>query len=167
MSKRESLNQSLDWKPRPKAFFVADELIRSDAWRCLSAAQKDIWLFIMTCRRYPRKNRDYWNPTNKDDLKAPVIAVQDFFNGEARGMACNSPNPDTIRKAFQKFMEVGLLSLVHQGGGGKGDQNIYKLEHAWRTWRKGDPPCFSKAGMSRAKGFCVPESGEFYAPDKN
>lgn len=159
----------LSWSKTPRGTYIASELFQSDAWRSLTKTESDIWLFVLTRRRYPRstKKRDYWNPTNKCELQVPTVAIEDFFDGEVRGMNGKPPNHDTVRKAFKKFMAVGLLSLIHQGGNGKGDQNVYKLEHDWRTWKIGDPPCYTKAGMARGKGFCKPGSGKFYRNDKN
>jgi len=110
---------------------------------------------------------DYWSPLNGEEIKIPAVAITDFFDGMVRGMTKSPPNPDTFRKALAKFMEVGFLSLVYQGGNGKGDQNVYRLENEWRTWREGDRPCFAKAGMMRGKGCCQPGSGEFYKSLKN
>lgn len=159
---------ALDWPKRPKGTWIPTELIRSDAWRVLTATEKEIWLFTLTRRIYPKgKKRDYWSPRNKKQLKVPTIAIQDFFNGPAWGMTEAAPHQDTIRRAFRRFMEVGLLSLAYQGGNGKGDQNIYCLEYAWRTWRKGDPPCFEKMPMVKGKGFCQPGSSSFYRSSSN
>lgn len=162
---KRSLDE-LDWKPKPIGTFIAVELIRSDAWRSLSSTEKDIWMFVLTCRRWPKsrkKNYNYWKPNNRDHLKVPTIAIQDCLRGTDWGMVTKEPHQDTIRRAFQKFMTVGLLSLKHQGGSGKGDQNIYKLEEHWRVWRKGDPPCFKKESMTQGKGFCQPGSNEFFS----
>ncbi len=140
-------------------------MIRSDAFRSLSSAHKDIWLFILTLRRFGKDakgNNDYTNLLNRDALKAPAIAIQDFFNGPTRGMKMLRYNANTIRRAFRKFMEVGFLGLKYQGGNGPGDQSVYQIEDRWKQWKRGDPPCFEKPIMGTGKGFCQPGSGMFY-----
>ena len=67
----------------------------------------------------------------------------------------------TITRAINKLMHVGFISLEHLGGNGKGDASVYRIAHNWRVWTKGDAACFTKAGMSREKGFCKPGSGVF------
>ncbi|BDD88462.1 hypothetical protein [Desulfofustis limnaeus] len=149
--------------------WLTKELLHSDAFRSLSSAHKDIWLFILTLRKYGKDTRgryDYTRVQNKNSLKVPTIAIQDFFNGPAWKMSMPSHNADTIRRAFKKFMAVGFLSIVHQGGNGPGDQSIYQLEDSWKRWKVGDPACFTKKGMTREKGFCQPKSGVFYTSDR-
>lgn len=157
-------NQKLDWGNNPRGTWLTYEMVHSDAFRSLTKIESDIWIFIQLRKQYPsnkKKKRNYWAPINRDKLYVPIVAISDFFDGSTRGMKINPPSMDSIRKSFLKFMTVGFLSLKHQGGSGKGDMNIYQLENHWRLWKKGDPPCFTKAGMSREKGFCVPDSGVF------
>ena len=151
----------LCWTDWPKGTWIICELIHSDAFRSLTKAETDILLFLKMRRQYPKKNKSYWNPSNRDNLKCPGIAIEEFFNGEVKGMISKSFTPETIRRAFKKFMRVGFLSIKKYGGNGPGDQHVYQLENNWRLWKKGDPPCYTKEGMSRAKGFCVPGSGRF------
>lgn len=157
----------LKWKKSPKGFYVADELIRSDAFRSLTKIETDIFLFSLTERRYPsfRKNkksgrRDYWNPLNGREFKLSYKAIERHFSN--RGFPV--PSISTITRAFRKFMAVGFLSLPQSGSGGagRGDLNIYRLEHNWRLWKKGDAACFKIDGMAIGKGFCQPGSGKFY-----
>ena len=159
-----------DWKKTPKGTYIISELIQSDAYRELSKTQSDIWLFLLTGRSYPRRKKgqefNHWNPNNRDHMKCPYVKINDFFDGTVRGMAGKSPSNETIRKAFIKFMHVGFLSVKKAGGNGPGDQNIYQLENNWRLWKKGDPPCFEKAGLSRERGFCKPGSGTFYGKNR-
>ncbi|MCP3889310.1 MAG: hypothetical protein GY702_10620 [Desulfobulbaceae bacterium] len=156
-------NPDLDWGGNSPGTWLLKELLQSDAFRSLPTMQKDILLFALTRRYYPKKKkRNYWEPSNRDHFLCPVIAIQDFFDGRVKGMREPPPSPETIRRAFDKFMERGFLSLKHLGGNGPGDQNIYRLENNWRLWKTGDPPCFVKKGMSKAKGFCQPGSGVFY-----
>ena len=152
----------LTWVDRPPGTWIIAKLIHSDAFRSLTKAETDILLFLKTKRDYPNaKKRNYWNPRNRDNLKCPGVAIQDFFNGEVRGLISKPPSYETIRKAFQKFMRVGFISIKKYGGNGPGDQHIYQLENKWRLWKNGDPPCFTKAGLSREKGFCKPGSRKF------
>jgi hypothetical protein len=157
----ERNNPELDWKDTPKGTWVISEIIQSDAFRSLSKIETDIFLFILTKRNFPRKNRNNWKPSNRDFLKIPGVAIGDFFDGKVRGMMKEAPCTESVRRAFSALMRVGFLSLVKIGGSGKGDQNIYRLEHNWRLWKEGDAPCFTKAGMTREKGFVVPGSGRF------
>jgi hypothetical protein len=150
---------------RAQGTWVTKELIRSDAFRSLSGSQKEIWLFILTRRVFGKDakgNRDYLQLQNRSNLKASTVAIQNFFNGPAWEMSRPPCNADTIRKAFKKFMEVGFLSIVRQGGNGPGDQSVYQFEEKWKQWKIGDPPCFTKQGMIRGKGFCQPKSGVFF-----
>ncbi|MBU0909856.1 MAG: helix-turn-helix domain-containing protein [Proteobacteria bacterium] len=167
VTKRTHIN--LGWQPKPKVFWLVPELINSDAYRELSKFESDLLLFVMTLREYPSNkklkkgkglSRDYWNPLNGHEITIPMVAVADFFN--RKDMRRTAPNSSTITRAMNKLMQVGFLSCVHVGGSGKGDMSKYRLENNWRIWKKGDPPCFSKAGLSRVKGFCVPGSGKFY-----
>ncbi len=157
----ERSHPKLDWMDKRQGTWIIAEMVQSDAYRSLSKIESDILLFIMIKRQYPKKNRSYWKPSNRDNLKISEVAIADFFDGSVREMYGKRPAYESIRRAFKRYMEAGFLSLVHQGGNGKGDQNIYRLENNWRLWKKGDPPCFTKEGMTREKGFCKPGSGHF------
>lgn len=153
----------LDWNENPRVFWIVQELVQSDAFRSLSKIETDIILWIFSRRQYPygkekkRTPRDYWNPLNRHDMKIPYVAVLDFFSG--KGMP--PPNPSSIARAINSLMHRGFLEPLIIGGRGKGDMSVYRLAHEWRVWREGDPPVYTKAGMSNAKGFCVPGSGIF------
>lgn len=159
----------LDWSKKPQAIYVAVEVVKSDAFRSLSKIESEILLFIYSKRRYPsfgktkkkREEVDYWKPANEADIKIPYKAVIDFLS---KGSVA-PPVESTITRAIRKLMKVGFISLTYLGGNGKGDLSKYRIAHNWRLWKKGDPPCFEKAGMERGKGFCLPGSGEFY-PDR-
>jgi hypothetical protein len=158
----------LGWK-QPARFAVAEEIIYSDAYRCLSKIQADVLLYALFERQYPGKNGktrrvfDYWSPLNGYKLALPHDSIIKFFSKRGK---MKPPNKSTVGRAIKQIMHNGFLSLVKQGGHGTGDMNIYRLEHNWRTWRKGDGPCFVADGMSRGKGFCQPGCGEF-CPTKN
>lgn len=161
-------NPELGWNPKPRVFWIVHELINSDAYRSLSKFESDLLFFILSLRQYPRESRnfkksrrDYWSPTNGYELKIAFKAVQDFFNRD--GMRKKPPVESTIARAISKLMAVGFLSIVRLGGSGPGVFSIYRLEHNWRVWKVGDGPCFTKKGMSRVKGWCVPGSGICYA----
>ncbi|BDD88643.1 hypothetical protein DPPLL_30080 [Desulfofustis limnaeus] len=150
---------------RAQGTWVTKELLRSDAFRSLSSTHKDIWLFILTLRVFGKDakgNNDYLQLQNRSNLKAPTVAIQDFFHGPAWGMSMPPYNADTIRKAIKRFLAVGFLSIIRQGGNGPGDQSVYQFEDKWKLWKIGDPPCFTKQGLIRGKGFCQPKSGVFF-----
>jgi len=158
----------LEWK-QPRRFAISYELIQSDAFRSLTKHETDIFLYALSERQYPgrmkrKKGReiDYWNPLNGRRFLLPYNSIQKFF-GKRRVKA---PSENTIARAMKKLMHVGFVSLVKAGGNGKGDMNIYRLEHNWRIWKKDDPACFTSAGMAKGRGYCVSGSGEFY-PDAN
>jgi hypothetical protein len=162
----------LDWREKPRGFYVALELIQSDAFRSLSKLESDLLLFIYTRRKYPMgRNKkkgmsvDYWSPSNGFEMTVPYVAIMEFFHKPNR-MKKSAPVDSTITRAIRKFMHVGFLSIVEIGGNGKGNVSVYRLEHNWRIWREGDSPCFDKKGMSRTKGFCAPGSGVF-CPSRN
>lgn len=150
---------NLKWDKSPQRFAVTHELLRSSAYRSLSKLQSDIWLFALTERRYPgrkgkkRREIDYWHPLNNREFKLSHKSIQRFFSNSG----IKPPSQQTITAAITKFMEVGLLSIVKMGGRGPGIMTVYRLEHNWRTWKQGDPPCFVKGGLS-SNGFCNPKS---------
>lgn len=153
----------LKWDKSPQRFAVAHELLRSPAYRSLSKLQSDIWLFALTERRYPgkkgkqRRKIDYWHPLNNREFILSHKSIVKFFK-HAGG---KPPSTPTITTAITKFMAVGFLSIVHLGGNGPGDNSIYRLEHNWRKWKPGDPPCFVRAGLSN-RGFCNPGSDKIF-----
>lgn len=159
----ERTHTNLKWDDRPKGTWLNQEMIQSDAYRSLTKTESDIWMFIQLRKNYPKgkKKLCYWKPSNRDNFRLPEVAILDFFDGPAKEMSYSAPSRESIRRSFMKFMAVGFLSLRHQGGNGQGDVNIYQLENNWRLWKVGDPPCFTKAGMSREKGFIRPGSREF------
>ncbi|WP_136798035.1 hypothetical protein [Desulfosediminicola ganghwensis] len=160
---RKGNKQNLEWSKKQRGTWIATEMIRSDAFRVLTSTEKEILLYLLTLRQFPKgRKRDYWNPINKNKFKAPVIGIKEFFDGSFYGMKSAPPHHDTIRKAFVKLMAVGFISLKYQGGNGPEDQNLYGYENEWRTWKKGDPPCFEKDPMAFSKGFCQPGSGKYY-----
>lgn len=156
----------LKWPNKPLGPWVPIEMVQSDAFRSLSKIETDILLFILSRRHYPGKKKrlkgqyDYWKPLNLKNLTIPHIAVKDFFTKQQQSKR-KAPSGSTITRALLKLMAVGFISLVQLGGNGKGDMSIYRYEYNWRTWREGDSPCFSREGMSREKGFCMPGSGKF------
>ncbi len=163
----ERTRPDLDWRRNPRGFYVVRELLQSDAYRELTKIESDIILFILSRRIYPSSKKrqkkqhrmDYWHPINGHEMTVPYVAVKEFFNRP--DMKCKPPSNATITRAIRKLMHVGFLSASHVGGNGKGDMTIYRLEHDWRIWKKGNPACFTKAGMSRGRGFCQPGSGVF------
>ena len=156
----------LDWSLRIKGFWVYDELLQSDAYRALSKTESDLLLFILTLRKYPKRKKgtliDFWSPLNGHDMKIPQVAIMEFFSK----MVEAPPVPSTITRAIKNLMHRGFLEPLTIGGRGKGDMSIYRLTHEWRVWKKGDLNVYTKAGMSNAKGFCIPGSGAF-CPARN
>ncbi len=158
----------LDWGKTPRGMYVARELLPSDAFRALSKQETDLLLYIYSRRKYPpkqkRKNKgvdmDYWSPLNGYDLTVPMVAIKEFFDKPGR-MKGTTPSESTITRSIKKLMHVGFLSIVELGGSGKGHMTRYRLEHNCTVWKKGDPACFKKQGLSRKKGFCQPGSGVF------
>lgn len=165
----ERSRPDLKWERRPKGFWVVDELLRSDAFRSLTKMETDIFLFAMTERKYPsQKNKksaklNYWNPLNGRRFKLSYKSIQKFFSHKGY----SPPSVPTIGRAFKKFMDVGLLALIEAGGNGPGRMNVYRIAHNWRTWKRGDAPCFVVDGMSRDRGFCHPGSGEWASDESN
>ena len=156
----------LNWSRKAKGFWVFDELIQSDAFRGLSGIEKDILLFILTRRKFNRRNGkdtyDFWEPLNANGITIPHVAVIDFFSKGKQP----PPVGSTITRAIQKLMERGFLEPLTIGGNGKGNMTVYRLAHDWRVWHMGDSPVYTKAGMSRVKGFCFPGASVF-CPVKN
>jgi len=95
-------------------------------------------------------------------MTVPYVAVEQFFSK----MNIPAPVGSTITRTINSLMRVGFLKPLKIGGAGKGDLSKYELTHDWRIWRKGDPPVYSKAGLSNVKGFCFPGSGEFCKAQK-
>ncbi len=149
-------NPELKWDKSPPRFAVTPELLRSPAYRALTKLQSDIWLFALTERRFPgrkgknRRQIDYWHPINNREFILSYKSIKKFFNHSG----LKPPSEPTITSAINKFLEVGFLSIVHMGGNGLGDCSIYRLEHNWRKWKQGGPPCFVKSGLAR-RGFCL------------
>lgn len=166
----EQTRPDLDWKPKPRAIYLPVELIKSDAFRELTKVETDLLLFIYTRRIFPsrqgkakKKNYDQidqWNPLNGREMRVPHVAITEFFNKPGI-MRRPPPTSSTITRAIGKLMHVGFISLERMGGHGKGDSSVYRITHNWRVWRAGDKACFTRAGMSREKGFCKPNSGVF------
>ena len=171
----EQTRPDLDWRPKPRAIYLPIELIQSDAFRELTKVETGVLLFIYTRRNFPSRQRkakkknydkiDQWNPLNGQELRVPHVAIIEFFNKPGM-MRKSAPTTSTITRAISKLMHVGFISLEHMGGHGKGDSSVYRITHNWRVWRVGDEACFTKAGMTREKGFCKPNSGVFN-PSKN
>ena len=171
----EQTRPDLNWHKKPRGIYLPVELLGSDAFRSLTKTETDVLLFIYTKRIYPRQRRkakkkvydqiDQWNPLNGHDLRVPHIAIKKFFDRPGV-MRKTAPNQSTITRAIEKLMHVGFISMEHLGGGGKGDFSVYRIAHNWRVWRAGDEACFTKGGMTRARGFCKSNSGVFN-PTKN
>ena len=171
----EQTRPDLSWNPKPRGIYLPVELIQSDAFRELTKTEAEILLFIYTRRIFPRRTRkpkkksydkiNQWHPLNGHELIVPHAAIMEFFN-KPGVMRRGSPNQSTITRAIEKLMHVGFISMEHLGGGGKGDFSVYRIAHNWRVWRTGDEACFTKAGMSRVRGFCKSNSGVFN-PTKN
>lgn len=152
----------LGWSGHEKGTYIVEELIQSDAFRTLTGTEKDILLFVWQRRQYRKRRKNdpvnnTWEPVNGNSMKIPHAAIVDFFS---RG---NEPPPaaSTIAKALNALMAHGFLEAVSIGGNGKGDMTVYRLAHDWRLWKKGNPPVYTKAGMARAKGFCIPGARVF------
>lgn len=151
----------LGWTGREKGTYIVDELIQSDAFRTLTGTEKEICLFVFTRRKYLKHTkktpRNTWEPQNANNMTLPHVAIIDFFS---KG---NEPPPvgSTITRAINTLMARGFLEALSVGGNGKGNMTVYRLAHDWRVWHKGDPPVYTKAGMSRVKGFCVPGAEAF------
>ena len=171
----EKTRPDLGWNRTPRGIYLPFEVIRSDAFRALSKIETDLLLFIYTRRKYPSRQKgkkrrsmdkiDWWNPINGHEITVPYIAIKEFFD-QPEIMKTPAPTESTITRSIRKLMHVGFISLEHLGGGGKGDCSVYRIAHNWRVWRQGDGPCFTKAGMSREKGFCMPGS-QVFNPSKN
>lgn len=152
-------NPELKWDKSPPRFAITHELLRSEAFRSLTKAQTDIWMFALTERRFPgkkgkkRRDIDYWHPLNNREFMLSHKSIKKFFSNSGGKL----PSQPTITAAITRFMEVGLLSIVKMGGNGPGDMTVYRLEHNWRKWKVGDPPCFVKSGLS-SNGFCNPKT---------
>lgn len=144
----------LDWNPKPRVFWVTPETIQSAAYRSLSKVAADVLMFALSVRRYPRPtkkiHRDYHHPTNEYEILLPYLAIQAFLSAGGG----KAPAESTITRAIHQLMAVGFVDVVHIGGGGPHDTSKYCLTHNWRVWKPGDPPVFSKEGLSRARGFC-------------
>jgi hypothetical protein len=151
-------NPELKWDHSPARFAMVHELLKSDAYRSLTKLQSDLWLFALTERRFPgkkgKKKReiDYWHPDNHRKFILTHKSIQKYFSKTR----IKPPSQPTVTHAITAFMRVGFLSIVKMGGNGLGDISIYRLEHNWRNWRLGDPPCFVRAGKSNS-GFCSPK----------
>jgi hypothetical protein len=152
---------NLGWTGKEKGFWVFDELIQSDAFRSLTGTEKEILMFVLSRRKYPRPTkktpRNAWDPLNGSNMTIPYVAIVEFFG---KGNV-PPPVPSTITRAINALMARGFLEAISVGGNGKGDMTVYRLANDWRTWRKDDPPVYTKAGMSRVKGFCMPGAGTF------
>jgi len=157
--------QGLGWTGHEKGTYVVQELIQSDAFRTLTKTETDLVLFVWQRREYRKRRKksdpviNTWEPLNGNSMTLPHVAIVDFFS---QG---NEPPPvgSTITRAIKKLMARGFLEAISVGGNGKGDMTVYRLAYEWRVWRKGDPPVYTKAGMSRVKGFCVP-GAEVFCP---
>ena len=155
----------LGWTGREKGTYIVEELIQSDAFRTLTKTETDLLLFVLQRRKYQKHTkktpRNTWEPLNGNNMTLPHVAIVDFFS---QG---NEPHPvgSTITRAINKLMARGFLEVISVGGNGKGDMTVYRLAYDWRVWRKGDPPVYTKAGMSRVKGFCVP-GAEVFCPTR-
>ena len=157
----ERTRPDLGWTGREKGTYIVDELFQSDAFRTLTGTEKEICLFVFTRRKYLKHTkktpRNTWEPQNANNMTLPHVAIIDFFS---KG---NEPPPvgSTITRAINTLMARGFLEALSVGGKGKGNMTVYRLAHDWRVWHKGDPPVYTKAGMSRVKGFCVPGAEAF------
>lgn len=157
----------LGWSGHEKGTYIVEELIKSDAFRTLTKTETDLILFVWQRRQYRKRHKNdpvnnTWEPVNGNNITIPHAAIVDFFG---RG---NEPPPvgSTITRAIKSLMARGFLEAVSVGGHGKGDMTVYRLAHDWRLWRKGDPPVYTKAGMARAKGFCIPGASTFCPAQK-
>lgn len=150
----------LDWDPQPRVFWLTPELVHSAAYRSLSKIESDILMFIMNLRQYPKvtkkTKRDYHQPINSHMILIPYKTVQAFLSEGG----FPPPTESTITRAIHKLMAVGFIDVVHIGGAGPHDVSKYCLTHNWRIWKIGDPLIFTKAGLSRTRGFCVRQLAE-------
>ena len=156
----ERTRPDLDWRPLPQGMWIPVELLQSDAFRDLSPAAQQICLFVFSRRQYAKRKKiptNNWEPANRDNLKLPHKAIEEFFS---KGTV-PPPVGSTVTRSIKELMAKGFLDVVRLGGNGPGDQTTYRLTYDWRVWRKGDNPVYTTAGMSRAKGFCHPGAGTF------
>jgi hypothetical protein len=144
----------LDWSLRPRMSWVGHELLCSPAYLSLTKIGTDVLMFALSMRRYPpgtkKKPRDYWKPTNSHEILIPYKRVREFFSTNGN----RPPTERSVTRAINDLMAKGFIDAVRVGGSGKGDVSKYRLTHDWRVWAPGDPPIYTKEGMSHCRGFC-------------
>lgn len=110
--------------------YLTYEVFRSDAFRALRPASRDILIllyFEVEMKKSKNRGKSDRVITNRREIKLPYE--------EIKGALYYSKK--TIWEAFQQLLAHGFIEVIHQGGGAKGDTNVYGITEDWRHWKPG------------------------------
>ncbi len=119
-----------DIKSQKFCGYLTYQLYVSGAFRALKPATRDILILIyFEVKLTSAKKRGKYTPTivNRDSVKAPYAEIQERLGYSKK----------TVWIAFKEILAHGFLEVVENGGGCKGDCNIYKISEKWRAWEQG------------------------------
>jgi hypothetical protein len=107
-------------------------------------------------KRSPHPNSDLINKENWNNLTLSYRWLMDYWNLK---------NARTIKAAFDELHEVGLIDILHVGGGSEGDQSIYAMSERWRRYGERDFkwPVLEPDPKTGRIGYCYEAKGQ---PDK-
>ncbi len=102
----------------------------SDAFRALKASTKEILIQIyFEIDLTSKKKRGKYQPQikNRYEIKMPYREIKERLGYSDK----------TIWLAFQQILAHGFLKIIENGGGCKGDVNVYGITEDWRDWKSG------------------------------
>jgi len=110
--------------------YQTQQLFFSPAFRSLKPASKDIltMLYYNIDMASKTKNGKY-TPciTNRCDIRLPYEEITRYLGYKDKA----------IWTAFKEMLSNGFIKIVKQGGGAKGDMNVYGITEDWRKWEPG------------------------------
>ncbi|MBA2883160.1 putative DNA-binding transcriptional regulator AlpA [Desulfosalsimonas propionicica] len=125
-----------DKKSQKYPAYLTYQLYVSSAFRKLRPAAKDILIlayyeiiFPTTKGKPQKKGQKYtFVMINRDEIILSYNEIKDRLGYSEK----------TIWESFKQILAHGFLKVVKQGGGNKGDYQVYGITEDWRKWSPGD-----------------------------
>ena len=108
---------------------ISNELYYSDAYQKLNLSSRNLFHMLLNERRWKGKGR------KRECINNGQIKINQKQFMEIHGYKSN----ETVRRARNQLIEVGLIMITYRGGRCRGDCNEYKILYEafparWRTY---------------------------------
>ena len=115
----------------PKGTFIEKDIIKSKAYLNLGGIAPQLLTMVLYKRRMSeikvgKGRKKQWICTNGDSLNITYPEMRRYGITQPR-----------LTRAIDQLLEKGFISLIHQGGGIKGDKSTYALSDKYRLWQPG------------------------------